>query len=101
MGMTKDKELSQKCHDELAQNEQIRCYMEMNVYSKIDMIAKSRINYFTCVYNTSSISESMNNKLKKDLPLRELTLTEIRKHLSFIENNTMLNNRYYKKRKNI
>lgn len=101
MGMTRDKELSQKCHEELAENEQIRCYMEMNVDEKIDMIAKSRINYFTCGYNTSSISESMNNKLKKDLPLRELTLTEIRQHLSFVENNSMLNNRYYKKRKNI
>ena len=59
MGMTRDKELSQKFHEELVENEQIRCYVEMNVDGKIDMIAKSRINYFTCGYNTSSISESV------------------------------------------
>lgn len=59
MGMIRNKELSQKWHEELAENDKIQYYMEKNVDGKIDMIAKSRINYFTCGYNTSSISESV------------------------------------------
>ena len=99
MGMTRDKKLSEQCYAKLSQNELIRNYLEMNIGKKIDMIAKSSINYFTCGYNTSSVSESINSRLKNSLPLRYLTLTEIRDHYTFVENNAMLNNRYYKIRK--
>ena len=99
MGMTRDEKLSRQYRDELNENDAIRTYIEANIDEKLEMSAKSLINYFTCGYNTSSISESINNRLKRTLPKRPLTLKEIREHLTFMENNSMYNKRYYKTRK--
>ena len=60
MGMTRDEKVLEECHNKLSENEKIKQYLLENVDEKIDIIAKSRINYFTCGYNTSSISESTN-----------------------------------------
>lgn len=60
MGMTRDEKVLEECHNKLSENEKIKQYLLENVDEKIDILAKSRINYFTCGYNTSSISESTN-----------------------------------------
>ena len=71
-----------------------------NIDGKISMIAKSHINYFTCGYNTSSISESINSRLKRILPkARPLTLKEIREQMTFTEYYSMGNKRFIKGRK--
>lgn len=63
------------------------------------MMMKSSIDYFTCGYNISSISESANRRMKRILPDRPQTLKEIREHLTFAENNSRFNKRFVKGRK--
>ena len=99
MGMTRDKRVAQQCRDELRDYEQIDQYLIENVDNKLDVMAKSRIDYFTCGYNTSSISESTNNRLKRSLPERPQSLKEIREHLTFTEFNSHYSKRFIKGRK--
>ena len=53
-------------------------YIENNVKEKIKFFAKSLIQGFNCGYNTSSISESFNRKIKNLHPNRSVSLKEIR-----------------------
>lgn len=99
MGMTRDKVLAEKCHSKLEENTKIKEYMIQNVNGKLNMMMKSSIDYFTCGYNTSSISESANRRMKRILPDRPQTLKEIREHLTFTENNSRFNKRFVKGRK--
>lgn len=99
MGMTRDETLFDYCHRHLEKNEKIRIYLAENVDPKINMIAKCKINYFTCGYNTSSISESMNSRLKRLVHKKPLTLKEIREQMTFTEHYSMCTKRFIKGRK--
>ena len=99
MGMTRDENFAKQCYDELIQNDHIKEYMNENIDEKKDIMIKSKIQYFTCGYNTSSISESSNNRLKSCLPKRPLSLKEIREEMSFVEHNSYYSKRYIKGRK--
>lgn len=99
MGMTRDENLFDYCHRHLEKNEKIRMYLAENVDPKINNIAKCKINFFTCGYNTSSISESMNSRLKRIAHKKPLTLTEIREQMTFTEHYSMCTKRFIKGRK--
>lgn len=60
---------------------------------------KKLYQFFTCGYNTSSISESINARTKKFLGKHSLTVKDIREHATFVEHNSFYNQRYMKGRK--
>ena len=78
MGMSRDETVTKKIYEELENCEQLKSYMQENIKEDLQYIAKSMIKGFNCGYNTSSIAESTNSKLKAILPDRSLSLKDIR-----------------------
>ena len=99
MGMTRSKELCLKCYQELMNMSYLTNYMENNISEKLNFFAKSHINGFNCGYNTSSVAESNNRRIKNLLPNRALTLREIRALLISAEEYSMMSRRYVKGKK--
>lgn len=90
MGNSRDEIVTQKC---------FQTYMDTNIKNDLKYISKSFLNGFNCGYNTSSIAESSNSRLKILLPSRSITLKDIRIALSSAEHLSTLSKQFINERK--
>ena len=78
----------------------IRQYLVDNIIPKLQFISKAYTGQiFTCGFYTSSIAESMNNRIKSQISARSMTLLEMRILIDEIIEQQETNKQYIKCRK--
>lgn len=82
-------------------SEDVRQYIEDKIKPKIQHFSKPYMpdRCFTCGYNTSSVSESRNSQIKREMGGRALTLVEMRELLDNQAEQANRDTRYVKGRK--
>ena len=74
---SRDSEVVKKSLYNLKQYNEIKHYIEQNVEPDLNNFCKANINFFTAGYNTSSIAESINRRLKRSLSGMACSLIEL------------------------
>lgn len=96
---SRDEAVCDECYSELCKNENIKEYLDKCVKPILCNVSKSKFTGFCGGYQSSSISEASNSRLKKLLPTRQVTLKEVRQMLITAEEMTMISKRFIKGRK--
>lgn len=99
MIQSRDESLCDECYSKLCKNENIKEYLDKNVKPTLCNVSKSKFTGFCGGYQSSSISEASNSRLKKLLPTRQATLKEVRQIFITAEEMTMISKRFIKGRK--
>lgn len=89
----------EECYSELCKNPLLKEYINKCVDPIMNNISKCKFTGFNGGYQSSSISEASNSRLKKLLPTKQLTLKEVREILITAEELTQTSKRFIKGRK--
>ena len=90
MGNSRDEIVTQICYQTSESKTELKNYMNINIKQNLKYISKSILNGFNCRYNTSSITESSNSRLKMLFPSHCFSLTDIRVALTSAEHFSLL-----------
>ena len=100
MGTTRDRDLCLSLLARLEENESVKKYLDSHVRPKLHEICKSFLtDKLTLGYNTSSMAEASNSRLKRSLGQCRATLTDIRQVLDSCEERAADEHAYVKRRK--
>lgn len=95
MGQSRDYDVAISCYKKLEGKSKLATYMIKNIKDDLKYFSKSMLQTFNCGYNTSSIAESTNSRLKNLFPdQRSLSLKEIRVALINAERLSSLSKQY-------
>lgn len=95
----RDEKVHEECYSELCKNPLLKEYINKCVDPIMNNISKCKFTGFNGGYQSSSISEASNSRLKKLLPTKQLTLKEVREILITAEELTQTSKRFIKGRK--
>lgn len=101
IGMSRDRTLVDQYIEQLSGiHNEIKTYLEKNIVHKLGLMSKAYIgDTFTAGYNTSSIAESTNSRLKSFVQNKALTLLEMREAATELQTQSESNKNYIKCRK--